>query len=225
MKSARVVLSLAVLSAALGSLSSGASDVPAQPPATKAQAHFSVESFDWRDSVPDLFVASTQPAEQGIKSVLEKCAVLRAYVASEVQAECASDRRHCPAETGGSLDDQISKRIDGIIRESVFHRHKSAIVDYTLTRQPFPFSEISVVKSENKPDTYLMLAFADHTYSIHDVEDKYGAPYDTDIAQWYSVFKYRLDTPQYTSRAVYEVNPSDGAVLKLAISVRPKKGH
>jgi hypothetical protein len=103
------------------------------------------------------------------------------------------------------------------------HRHKLAIVDYKLTRQPFPFSEIAAVKSEKSPETYVTLSLAGRNYTAADVQAKYGAPYDTDVVQWYSVFKYRLDNPHYTSKAVFEIDPVDGAVIKVAVSVKLKK--
>ena len=68
-----------------------------------------------------------------------------------------------------------------------------------------------------------MLSFADRSYTAAQVQAKYGAPYDTSISQWYSVFKYRLDSPRYTTKAVFEIDPVDGAVIKVAVSLKPKK--
>jgi hypothetical protein len=68
-----------------------------------------------------------------------------------------------------------------------------------------------------------MLAFTGRSYTPADVQAKYGAPYDTGISQWYSVFTYRLDSPSYTSKVVFEIDPVDGAVLKVAISLKLKK--
>jgi hypothetical protein len=60
-------------------------------------------------------------------------------------------------------------------------------------------------------------------YKAWQVQAKYGAPYDTDIFQWYSVYKYKQDNGQYTSKAVFEIDPTDGAVLRVAISLKPRK--
>jgi hypothetical protein len=68
-----------------------------------------------------------------------------------------------------------------------------------------------------------VVALADHSYTAADVQAKYGTPYDTDIFQWYSVYKYRMDSPDYTSKAIFEIDPVDGAVIKIAISLKPKK--
>jgi hypothetical protein len=197
------------------------------PPGTGAQAQFSADAFDWREMVPHLFAAAAVPGEQGIQTVLENSKVLRAYVGNEVRAECRPDKNPCAAKADGSmLEEEVSKKIDEIVQEGIFHRHKTAIVDYKLRRQPFPFSEIAAVKSEKNHDTYFMLALTDRSYTAADVQAKYGAPYDTDIVQWYSVFKYRLESPNYTSRAVFEIDPVDGAVIKVAISLKlknPKK--
>jgi len=183
---------------------------------------FTADGFDWREMVPYLFVAATQPTEQGIQTVLENSNVLRVYVANEVRAECKPDKNSCPA-TRDKLEKEVIKRIGDIAREGIFSQHKNAIVDYKLARQPFPFSEIAAVKSEKHPDAYFMLALSDRSYTAAQVQAKYGAPYDTTISQWYSVFKYRLESADYTSKAMFEIDPVDGAVIKIAISLKPKR--
>jgi hypothetical protein len=195
-----------------------------QPTDSSAQAEFSAEDFDWREIVPYLFEATALPGEQGFKVVLENSTVLRAYIRRDIRAECSSDKIPCKAKGEDSVpEEEVSKRIDEIVQEGTFHRHKTAAVEYSLAHQPFPFSEIAAVKSEKHSDAYFMLELADRSYTAAQVQAKYGAPYDTDIAQWYSVFKYRLDAPDYTSKAVFEIDPVDGAVIKIAISLKPKK--
>jgi len=214
-----LALFLSVFATSLSSTADGIS----QPPVT-SQAVFSADDLDWREIVPYLFVAAALPGEQGIKAVLENSRVLRSYVANELRAECRPDKNPCAAKTAGSkLEGEVSKRIDEIVQEGILHRHKTAIVDYPLARQPFPFSEIAACKSEEHQDAYLILQFADHSYTASQLQAKYGAPYDTNIFQWYSVFKYRLDGTHYTSKAVFEIDPVDGAVIKVAISLKPRK--
>lgn len=179
----------------------------------------SADDFDWRDILPYLFTACSMPGQQGITMVLENSKVLRTYVANEIQAKCKPDRSTCPADD----NDEITKRIVEIVQEEIVHRNNNAVVDHRLTRQPFPFSEIAAVKSEKRPQAYLMLALSDRSYKAADLQDKYGAPFDTNIVQWYSVFKYRVKNADYTSDAVFEIDPVDGAVIKVAISLRPKK--
>ena len=216
------VLALSLFISLFASPPSGASDVGKHP--TAVQAQLSAGDFDWREILPYLFVATTLPDEQGLKAVLENSRVLRVYLANELRAECNRDNNLCAANSDASrLQAQVTKRIDEIVQEEFFRKHDSAIVDYSLARQPFPFSEIAVVKSEKHPDAYLILALADHSYTAADLQAKYGPPYDTDIFQWYSVFKYRLDDPRYTSKAVFEVDPVDGAVIKVAISLKARK--
>jgi len=194
------------------------------PTGTGAPVEFSADDFDWREVVPYLFAAAALPGEQGIKVVLENSRVLRAYVANEARAECRPDKNLCAAKAESSqLDAEVSKRIAEIVQEGIFHKHKTAIVDYPLARRPFPFSEIAALKDENRPDASLILQFADRSYKAWEIEAKYGAPYDTNIFQWYSVFIYRLDSPNYTSKAVFEVDPVDGAVIKVAVSLKGKK--
>jgi hypothetical protein len=99
-----------------------------------------------------------------------------------------------------------------------------AIVDYTLA-QPFPFSEIAAYRSQNQEDAYFMLAPAGHSYTSVRVKAKYGAPFDDDIFQWYGVYKYRLDNAEYRTEAVFEIDPTNDAIVKIALSFKPKKHH
>lgn len=223
LKSAAILLLLLLLLAFAPSLSLAAEG--AQASGRTAQARFSANDFDWREMVSYLNTAATLPAEDGIKTVLEHSKTLRIYVANEVRADCHRDSTRCPANIAdrSALDLEVNKRIDGIVREGIFHRRKTAIVDYTLERQPFPFSEIAAEKSENGQDAYYLLAFSGRNYTAMQLQQKYGAPYDTSISQWYSVFKYRLDTATYESKALFEVDPVDGAVLKVAINLKLRK--
>jgi len=215
-----VMLLLLVFHTSLSSAAEGSKNSPS----VSLSARFSADDFDWRDIVPYLFVAATLAGDQGIQEVLENSRVLRVHVANEIRAECAPDKGRCAAKRDGfTLDGEIKKRIDEIVREGIVHRHKTVSVDYLLGGQPFPFSEIAALKSEKRPDAYFILQLADHSYTAAQVQAKYGAPYDTNIFQWYSVFTYRLDSPRYTSRAVFEIDPADGAVIKVAISLKPKK--
>jgi hypothetical protein len=221
MKPATIVTVLSLLLSFWLPLSSQASDADKQPPGN-AQAQFSADDFDWREMVPYLFAAADLPGEQGVKAVLENCKVLRVYVANEVRVQCSSDKNPCSAKNDSS-EEQVSKKIDEIVQEGISHRRQKAIVDYTLTRKPFPFSEIAAVKSESHSEAYFMLTFADRSYTATDVQAKYGAPYDTDVVQWYSVFKYRMESPHFTSKTVFEIDPIDGAVLKVSVSLKTRK--
>jgi hypothetical protein len=196
----------------------------ARPPGAGSQTISSADDFDWREIVPYLFSASALPGEEGIKTVLENSRVLRSYVANEIRAECNPDKGRCAAKGEGFvLEGEVNKRIDGIVEEEIIHQKTMAGVDYSLAGQRFPFSEIAAFKSEKHADAHFILALADRSYTAAQVQAKYGAPYDTDIFQMYSVFKYRLNGPDYTSKAVFEIDPVDGAVLKIAISLKPKK--
>jgi len=199
-------------------------DDSTRPSAPALGAALSADSFDWREIVPYLFMATTLPAEQGIKAVLENSGVLRTYIANQIRVECRPDRDPCTAIGNGALlEGEVDKRIAEIAQETILWQHKTAIVDYKMTRRPFPFSEIVALKNEKNSDVYLILALADRSYTAADLQAKYGDPYDTDIYQWYSIFKYRLDRPGYASRAVFEIDPVDGAVIKVAISLKLKK--
>ncbi len=211
------------LSLTLSGLPSSASS-PGNPPA--ASAAFSADDFDWREMAPALFDASALPAEEGLKIMLENSQVLRAYVANDVRAECKPGNSRCDSSQDGfTLDGEVTRRIDGIVKEGLLHQNKCAVIDYPFERQSFPFTQISALRSENRQDAYVVLQFADHTYRAVDVQAKYGQPYDTDIFDRYSVFKYRQVSARYISKAVFEVNPVDGAVMKVAISLKAKKNH
>ncbi|MFY9682072.1 MAG: hypothetical protein WA416_06030 [Candidatus Sulfotelmatobacter sp.] len=223
-KPASLLFALSLVLSMFGPALSGASGGGGKSPGSSVQTKFSADDFDWRTMVPYLSAASALPPEQGIETVLQNSRVLRAYVAQQVRMECTLDKRLCVAKDVLTLQEEVSKRIDGIIREGMVHQHKSDVVDCPLT-QPFPFSEISVLRSEKQQDAYLVLQLADRGYTAAQVQAKYGAPYDTDIFQQHSVFKYRQDSSVYTSRAVFEIDPVDGAVVKIAISLKARSHH
>lgn len=202
----------------------------APPPAEASDGNpptptrFSIDDFDWREMVPSLLAASTLPGEQGVKAILENCKVLRSYLAVEVMAECRPGNNRCDSSREGfTVTGEITKRIDGIVREGMVRRHKSSFVDYAFDGHTFPFSAIAAIRSDKPGDAYLILQLPSRSYTAADLHAKYGDPYDTDIFQQFSVFKYRMSGPGYTSRAVFEVDPTDGAVLKVAISLKARK--
>jgi hypothetical protein len=224
MKSSSLAVALTLLVAVLWTPWLRAAGGGNKPLDTGAQVRFSANDFDWRGMLPNLFAASTLPAEQGVKAMLENSQALRIFVANQVRAECRPDKGRCAAKrVGFTLDGEVSKRIDEIARESMIHSHKTVGVDFPLQGQPFAFSEIAALKSEKRQDAYFIVQFAGRSYTANDLQAKYGAPYDTNISERYSVFTYRLDSAGYTSKAVFEVDPVDGAVMKVAISLKPKK--
>jgi hypothetical protein len=187
---------------------------------------FSADDFDWRETVPSLYIAAGLPDEQGIKAALENSRVLRAYVATDIQEECRSGARPCADKSGSfTLQGEVTKRIDEIVQEGTSRRHKITRVDYPLTRQPFPFTDIVAMRTESHRDAYLVLDFADNSYNVAQLQDKYGAPYDTNVLEWYGVYKYRLDTKDYAARVAFEIDPINGAVIRVAISVKRKDRH
>jgi len=187
------------------------------------EVQFSADDFDWREIVPYLFVASGLPGGQGLKAVLEHFTLLRSYVANELREECRSDKNGCTTRGDNStLEGQVSKRIDEIVQEGIFRWHKKAIVDYLFTDEHFPFSQVAAVRSENQQDCYFVLELADRSYTAAQVQAQYGVPSDTNVVSWYSVYKYRLDRPGYRATAVFQIDPIDGAVTKVAISLKRK---
>ena len=189
----------------------------------KNQVELSADDFDWRTLVPTLFVAAELPGEQGIKAILENFSALRRYVANEVRSECGQHSKRC-AMNGEyvELEAEVSKRIDRIVQEGIFYRQRIAIVDYPLTHQPYPFSEIVALKREKQRDAYLILELSDHSYTAAQLQSKYGTPSDTNVVEWYGIYKYKLDTARYTCRTVFEIDPVDGAVIRVAISLKRK---
>ena len=187
---------------------------------------FSAGDFDWREMIPDLASAAELPAEQGVKELLENSSVFRTYVVEQIQAECKSDKNRCAAIIDSSAREQeVTRRIDAIVAKAIFTRNKMAVVDYTLAKQPFPFSEIAAYKSQNRRDAYFLLAPTGNSYTSLRVKAKYGAPFDDDIFQWYGIYKYRVDEPGYRSEAVFEIDPTNDAVIKIAISLKARKNH
>jgi hypothetical protein len=223
MKPARLLVAALLLFCSLRPTSLRASNGGSQP-STAAQAPFTIDDFDWREMVPYLFAAATLPGKEGIETVLENSKVLRSYVTKQVQIECKRGDERCDSSKDGfTVNGEVTKRIDGIVREGMRHRNKTSYLDYAMDGKSFPFSEIAAMRSDRREDAYFLLQFPDHSYTVAQVQAKYGVPYDTDIVQWYSVYKYRLDSAHYTSKAVFEIDPTDGAVLKVAISLKTRK--
>jgi hypothetical protein len=189
-------------------------------------ASLSADDFDWREMLPYLCTAATLPEDDGVKTMLENSKILRAYLANIVREECRPGNDRCDSSRAGfTREAEITRRIDGIVQEGMIHRKKTASVDYPFDRKPFPFSQISALRSDKQQDAYVIVQFADHAYTADQVQAKYGAPYDTDIFGRYSVYKYRLQTARYTSKAIFEINPADGAVIMVAISLKTRKSH
>jgi hypothetical protein len=187
---------------------------------------FSAGDFDWREMVPVLASAAELPGDQGVRELLENAIVFRAYMANQIQVECKSDKTRCAALSGNSaLDQEVTRRIDAIVAKAIFTRNKMSIVDYPLAQQPFPFSEIAAYKSDNRRDAYFMLTPAGHSYTSLRVKAKYGTPFDDDIFQSYGLYKYRMDQPGFRSEAVFEIDPTNDAVIKIAISLKPRKNR
>jgi hypothetical protein len=216
--------SLVLLLAFLLTPSARSSIAPGYGNPPLGDATFSAEDFDWRETVPYLFEASQQSGELGLQTVLENSKVLRTYVANEALAECGPGNNHCDSSLAGfTLEGEVTRRIDGIVKEGLRHEHKSALVDYPFQARFFPFTEISALRSDSQQDAYLVLLFAERTYDVTQLRAQYGDPDDTNVFDRFSVFMYRMNTARYTSRAVFEVNPADGAVMKVAISLKAKK--
>lgn len=191
-----------------------------------SRATLSADDFDWRELVPYLFAAASLPEDDGVKQMLENAKILRAYLASDVRAECKPRNERCDSSRDGfTPDGEVTRRIDAIVKEGLIHRHKTASLDYAFDRQSFPFSQISALRSDKRQDAYVVVQFADHAYSVAQVQAKYGAPYDTDIFDRYSVFKYRMVSTHYSSKAFFEVDPTNGSVLQVAISLKAKTSH
>lgn len=215
---------LTVLSLLLSILTPSIASGDSQPPGTAVQAQFSADDFDWREMVPYLFEAAALPGEQGIRTMLENTRVLRVYIANQARTQCSQDSNSC-GETNQDIslpDADVSKRIEEIVHEKITSQHRTAIVDVPLAHQPFPFSEIAALRDEKHSDAYLILQFSDHSYTASQLQSKYGAPYDTNIFQWYSVFTYRKDSRSYSSKAVFEINPVDGTVIRVSVSLKRK---
>jgi hypothetical protein len=215
---------LAIMGLALSLVALPGSSAPGDQPPSRSSAseEFSADDFDWRETIPYLYIAAGMPAEQGIKALLENSKLLRAYIASDVQAECASGAKPCATQ---SLQGEVSKRIDEIVQETTSRRRHITLVDYPLTRQHFPFTDITALRTDKHPDAYLVVDFAENSCTAAQLQDKYGSPYDTDVVDWYGVYKYRLDTKNYTTRAAFEIDPVNGSVLRVAISLKRKDGH
>ncbi len=217
----RTVIIAVLLSAAPLGLSAEPNESD-RPPISQAKVT-SADDFDWRDMLPYLYEAASMPPEQGLKELLENSRVLRAYVAGDVQAHCSDRAQACGAKLSSSaLQAEVTKDIDEIVQESLFSKRKVIRVDYALTERPFPFTEIVALKTTNHRDAYLVLDFADESYTATQVQKKYGAPYDVTLFEWYTMHKYKVEMPTYVAKAAFTVNPIDGYVHRVAVSLKRK---
>lgn len=175
-----------------------------------ASAAVSAASFDWRAALPELDKAAGLSEEDGIRDLLETLPLLRAYMARELAAQAAVQ------------DQAVTDKIDAVVRQELFHHRDVTRVDYPLKHQPFPFTFVAAVKTRKHHDAYLVLYFADKTYTAAQVQAKYGAPPSASIVGAASLYTYKVDTPTYSARATFTIEPVDGSVDRLAISLRRK---
>jgi len=181
------------------------------------------DEFDWRDMPPLLSRVAGLAPEKAVKELLENTAVLRDYVALELQAQCGSGAPACDLKPGDpTLEAAITKRIDDTVRGNIFTRRNVTRVDYLLSHQPFPFTAITAMKSGGRQDAFLVLDFAENSYTSAQIESKYGSPRDKSIFQRFSMFEYRIDEKTYVAHAAFTIDPVTGQARRLAISLKRK---
>jgi len=202
----------------MGPVAASAQSEQASVPGSEGKPD-SADDFDWREMIPLLYRAAGLPPEEAVKLMLENTAVLRAYVALELQAQCGPQASACSSQPASPA--LITKRIDEVVRKGIFTRKNVTRVDY-LMRQPFPFAAIAAMKSRNRRDAFLVLDFAEKICTAAQIEDKYGSPRDKSIFQWFSMFEYRIDAKTYVARAAFTIDPVSGEAQRIAISLKRK---
>ncbi len=220
-------LGFGLLLCSVAPLRSVAGADPSPPSALAAPAQItSAEDWDWHDMLPYLYEATFMPPEQGLKELLENSRVLRSYVAGDVQAHCNDHAQLCGARFSDSaLQSEITREIDAIVQEGLFRKRKVTRVDCPLTRRPFPFTNVVALKTTNHHDAYVVLDFANDSYTALQVHQKYGAPYDVMVFEWFTMHKYKLETATYVAKAAFTISPADGYVHRVAISLKRKEPH
>lgn len=215
-------LMILLLLSSLGPMGSGAASAQTEQASVPEAARKpdSADDFDWREMIPLLYRAAGLPPEEAVKLMLENTAVLRAYIALELQARCGPQASVCDSQPASPA--LITKRIDEVVRKGIFTRRNITRVDYLLARQPFPFAAIAAMKSRNRRDAFLVLDFAEKSCTAAQIEDKYGSPRDKTIFQWFSMFEYRIDAKTYVARAAFTIDPVSGEAQRIAISLKRK---
>jgi len=214
-------LMILLLLSSLGPMGSGAASAQSEQasvPSAEGKPD-SADDFDWREMIPLLYRAAGLPPEEAVKLMLENTAVLREYVALELQAQCGPRAPACDSQPASPA--LITKRIDEVLREGIFTRKNVTRVDY-LMRQPFPFVAVAAMKSRNRRDAFLVLDFAEKSCTAAQIEDRYGSPRDKTIFQWFSMFEYRIDAKAYVARAAFTIDPVSGEAQRVAISLKRK---
>ncbi len=192
-----------------------ASGDDAHPAAAAGSAATSAAGFDWRSTLPYLDKAADLSEEDGLRELLENLAVFRTYIANDLLSQGVRP-------VG---DTAVTQKIDQLVHEGLFRRRKITRVDYRLSRQPFPFTFLAAVKTSNHHDAYLVLYPVEKSYTAAQVQAQYGPPPSTNIVGTASLYTYKLETATYAARATFTIDPVDGTVDRLAISLKRKRGH
>ncbi len=201
--------------------SRAASGDDAHPAGASEPTQVSAGDFDWRSMLPYLDKAAGLTDEEGIKELLENSMALRAYVAQGLEGQCRPGAQGCGTTAGeGAPSAAVTEKIDDMVHKEIYRHRNVTRVDLALTRQPFPFTFIAALKTKKHRDAYLVLYFAAKSYTAAQVLGKYGAPAEESVFGTASLCRYRLETNAYTARAAFTIDPTDGEVYRVAISLK-----
>lgn len=197
----------------------------AAPPAVYKSA------FDWQNSIPHLYRAAGLSSGKAVRLLMQTSVDLRTYLSMQLQSACrqpgdAPQPDICTAKLGDlNLERPITEKIDEILAKRTQGRNGITSADYSLSELPFPWTSITVMKSDTDPYTLLSLETPrDLPYLVSEVENHYGPP-DKRMTDHdgYTLMTYEKTTDDYAARAEFQVDPLSGKVRQLTITLHRRR--
>jgi hypothetical protein len=184
--------------------------------------------FDWQNSIPNLYRAAGLSSDKAVRLLMQTSIDLRTYVAIQLQSRChqsdeAPQSEICTAKLGDlNLERSITARIDEILGKRTQTRNSLTSADCRLNEIPFPWTSITVMKSDSEPYTVLVLdSPRDIPYLESEVEIHYGSPDNRTTDQdGYAVMTYEKKTDEYDAKAEFHLDLSATSVRQLFITLR-----
>lgn len=204
---------------------------PFEPPATDAElADVNYKkSFEFEDTFPTLDRAAGMSPEDAIRLLLQKTAHLRTYMAIELKAGCRSESLDaiCIARLGDPpLEGMITKKIDDVIAARINSKGAITSVDYTLSRQPFPFTVIVALKSNVRPYASLVFYLPDgNSTTLSSIQQRYGAPDEQTVDnESYPLLSYKKTATNYTAKIEFQMDPNSREAKRVSINLQRQTG-
>lgn len=194
-----------------------------EPPPSPKVNH--KEPFKWSDAIPHLYQAAALPPKEAVRVLLQNSVHLRTYVAIELISASKPEDPFRNAELGEPiLENAITPKVDEMIAKRIRSEGSLTSVDCVLSRQPFPFTVITALKSHTHPYASLVFDLTEGSgVSARSIKAEYGLPLErtTDPLDGESLLmKYRTETKSYTATTVFKLNARSEQGRSVTVSVQ-----